>query len=251
LVIAAAIVAIILYVLVKTVLGNMRRSQEVGDYEKTVTALPPADVPAHVWGPVPSDFMQTGLPGAASMPSWAKAIVSIGEPGFDIDSSQQTTINNLTFTMFDSIQWEQRQDMGPQRRVTAAHCSVNVGANFPPLSVTHKEGLGNGQVRGNAVHSVQFALGVFNDVFSGVGSDDRFATTLFDNTLMQWCLQERAFTRVALSGESIVMSFKPKKRNDPEAMLAFTWGFLQHIPPTVWSEWGMQGAPPPTPPSTG
>jgi hypothetical protein len=242
----AALFAVMMVVLLLRVTQlNRRRSKRAIEYarEEHVGDASAPPLPAHTWQPIanPDRMALFGLPSVdaaavAQMPALARFIVHQAERGNTVENARSTTLANTTLVVFDHLQEEVDQNRTRIERTVCGRFGLDV--NIPWLEVSANQGFGTYVAGGSHEQVFKFESDDFNQAFSVIGADQKFAFTLFDGEMMRWFLAHPQLRSLHLRSAGALTVFTPENpATDADAVFAFVSGFLSRIPTLVRQEW--------------
>ena len=193
LVFAAVFVVVVLILVLRASQVNRRRSKRATEYarEEGVAGASAPPLPAHTWQAIAKPDLSSlfGLPNAdiaAQMPALARFAVHQAERANTVENVRSTALANTTLVVFDHLQ--EQTDGNRTRTVRTACGRFGLDLNCPWLEVSANEGFGTFVVGGSRMQSFKFESDDFNQAFSVVGADQKFAFSLLDGEMMLWLL---------------------------------------------------------------
>jgi hypothetical protein len=180
-----------------------------------------------------------GLPNAdvaAQMPAFTRFVVHQAERANSVENARSTALAATTLVVFDHLEERVDGDRTWTERTVCGRFGLDL--NCPLLEVSANVGFGTFVVGGGRTQSFKFEYDDFNQAFSVVGADQRFAFSLFDGEMMRWLLAHQRLRSLHVQGAYALAVFTPEDpATDADTVLAFVSGFLSRIAPIVRQEW--------------
>ena len=118
---------------------------------------------------------------------------------------------------------------------------VDLAATMPCVSVQRKN-LFNRAAGHLGSHQIDFESEDFNRKFSVRALDTEFAVTLIDAGMIQWLMSAGGKFAFDIGGCNLLVSCGQLPVTGLVQLFDAAAGFIEHIPPAVWAEYGGQAA---------
>jgi hypothetical protein len=116
---------------------------------------------------------------------------------------------------------------------------VDLAATMPYVSV-QSQNVFNRAAGEPGMHQIDFESEDFNRTFSVTAPDKEFAIKLIDAGMIQWLMSTGGEFAFDLGGCNLLVSCDPLPVTALARLFDAARGFIDHIPPVVWAEYGAE-----------